>query len=132
MAILSVPFSILRLKELMPGDVKPVTGAERPAPAGTSGVWLWACIGGAAVGVAATYLMGSKERKNLVSGLKNIGESVGSISGSLGGLLGGENESNSGSSNSGRSTSGNGGASKSKSGASKSGSGSSSSTSRRG
>jgi len=84
---------------------------------------LYGIIGGAAVGAAASYLMGSKERKNLVSGLKSLSETVGSV----GGLLGGSEENESGAKSSQGSSSKSGG--RSASGSSKSGS---SSTSRRG
>ena len=87
---------------------------------------LYGIIGGAAVGAAASYLMGSKERKNLVSGLKSLSETVGSV----GGLLGGSEESESGARSSQGSSSNSGSKSgRSTSGSSKSGS---SSTSRRG
>jgi hypothetical protein len=45
---------------------------------------IYGIIGGAAVGAAASYLMGATERKNLVSGLKSLGETVGSVGGLLG------------------------------------------------
>lgn len=91
---------------------------------------LYGIIGGAAVGAAASYLMGAKDRKNFVSGIKNLSETVTDTVSGLSGLMGGESSAKSASGSS-RSASGSN-SGRSASGAKSSGSKSSSSTSRRG
>ncbi|MGZ5282342.1 MAG: hypothetical protein ACXWDO_04340 [Bacteroidia bacterium] len=65
---------------------------------------LYGIIGGAAVGAAASYLMGAKDRKNFVTGIKNLSETV---TDTVNGLMGSESTSNRASgSSTGRSTTG--------------------------
>jgi hypothetical protein len=91
---------------------------------------LYGIIGGAAVGAAASYLMGARERKNFVSGIKNLSETV---TDTVTGLMGSESNGGSSKSSAGSSKSASGSnTGRSASGAKSSGSKSSSSTSRRG